>query len=272
MKMQKHFSKGMAILMKVALFGFVAFFNAKFFTGLMPPGYEMVGYLGLFALDFGAIAWYLMFQQIEQGNAQRSLALFMFGADLVGAIVSMIAELIHMAAMRGEVAAFDPATRWIMLVITGLVVGVNVASLFSYVLLSPDLMGKIKEAQLNDTIREKRDDERFKAAGTLAQKWAAEENTAWIAQMQHSVDRRNQAVYESLRIPDVADGRSGDVRAAGSAFERLFRRGKDEDSTAKLEAAMVNVGSVGAFSGSSGAAPVVSPVSVELSAEADSKK
>jgi len=267
--MQKYFSKGMAILMKVALFGFVAFFNAKFFTGLMPAGYEIVGYLGLFALDFGAIAWYSMFQQIDQGNAQRSLALFVFGADLVGAIVSMIAELIHMAAMRGEVAAFDPATRWIMLVITGLVVGVNVASLFSYVLLSPDLMSKIKEAQLNDTIREKRDDERFKAAGTLAQKWAAEENAAWIAQMQHSVDRRNQAVYESLRIPQVVDSQAVDVRAAGSVFERLFRRAKDDDSNAKIEAAMVNVGAVSAPSGPSGA--VLSP-SVELTAEADAKK
>lgn len=254
--MKKHLTSGLTFFMGLGLFIFVAFFNVRFFMGLMPAGYELLGWLGLFSLDGGFVVWLLMFKRIEQGNAQRTIALVMFIVDLIGSIGSMIAEMIHTAATRGGAGDIGPDARWVLLVVVGVIVGVNIAAELAYSLFDPNLFAKVKEAQLEDTIRERRDAERFKVAETLGEKWAAEENAAWIAKMQHAVDSRNLAVYSSLQHPQIE--RVSDENSIGARFERLFDRGRKaiagSDEPTQLEMAAANAGVASAPIGAAGAA------------------
>lgn len=201
--MKKHLATGFAFVIEILLFLFMVFVNGHFFMGLMPVGWEVVGLLGLAAVDGGVIAWYLLFMRIDQGNSQRTLSVVMFILDIVAAIGSMVAELTRMAAARGEVTNSDPNTRWIMLVAAGVAIGLNVGAYFAYKLFDPKLSAERKKAQINDSIREQRDDEIEGVAITLGKQWAKEEVIAWKALMQHDVDSRNASIYESIHRNSV---------------------------------------------------------------------
>ena len=88
--------------MTIALIIFSVTCNYDILSETLPAGREIVGFFGLFALDFGLLCWLFWTTRASAPGIQRIIGVLMVIVDLVGVAAGIIGDMM---------LNFDPTTR-----------------------------------------------------------------------------------------------------------------------------------------------------------------
>lgn len=124
-----------------------------------PPNQSFMAVFGLVALDGGAVLWLLTFQNKGIGGYQRWVAATMIVIDLLGSIMTFLADTLYNTGLLGITIAMDANSILGILVAISLVIGLNIAMTFLYHALDPqasadraygDAKAKMQSASLTE--------------------------------------------------------------------------------------------------------------------------
>jgi hypothetical protein len=127
-------------IMTIALVIFSITCNYNILSQTLPEGQQIMGFFGLFALDFGLLCWLFWTTRASAPGKQRVLGFIMVIVDLVGVAAGILGDMM---------LNFDPKTRdtigLVAVWVIGFVIVVNIAGAIATEITDPDQEGRDAE-------------------------------------------------------------------------------------------------------------------------------
>jgi len=127
-------------IMTIALVIFSVTCNYDILSQTLPKGQQIMGFFGLFALDFGLLCWLLWTTRASAPGKQRATGYIMVIVDLVGVAAGILGDMM---------LNFDPTTRetigLVAVWVIGFVIVANIAGFIAAEITNPDQEGRDSE-------------------------------------------------------------------------------------------------------------------------------
>jgi hypothetical protein len=190
------------LLLDAVLLIYTAWRSYDFLSTTVPSGFEILGLIGLWGLDIGAVAWSLVWIFGSSTKYQDWTSMAFFIIDLVGVILTSITDSLMYGAKTG---AMTGVLTGISTVAIPLVVVFNVVAGFIYHMTSPATKARREERKANAAHREKMSEitamerDLLYAESYLLAKQDTLDKAVLLAEIKKSQDAVEKSTRDSLR-------------------------------------------------------------------------
>lgn len=190
------------LLLDAVLLIYTAWRSYDFLSTTVPSGFEILGLIGLWGLDIGAIAWSLVWIFGSSTKYQDWTSMSFFIIDLVGVILTSITDSLMYGAQDG---AMTNVLSGIATVAIPLVVVSNVVAGFIYHMTSPATKARRDERKADAAHREKMSEivvmerDLLYAESYLLAKQDTLDKAVLLAEIKKSQDAVEKSTRDSLR-------------------------------------------------------------------------
>ncbi len=190
------------LLLDAVLLIYTAWRSYDFLSTTVPSGFEILGLIGLWGLDIGAIAWSLVWIFGSSTKYQDWTSMSFFIIDLVGVILTSITDSLMYGAKDG---AMTNVLSGIAIVAIPLVVVSNVVAGFVYHMNSPATKARREERKADAAHREKMSEitamerDLLYAESYLLAKQDTLDKAVLLAEIKKSQDAVEKSTRDSLR-------------------------------------------------------------------------
>jgi len=197
---------------------YTAFRSYDFLSTTVPTGFEILGLIGLWGLDIGAVAWSLVWIFGSSSKYQDWISMAFFLVDLAGVILTSVTDSL-MYGNKGS--AITGMLTGITSVAIPLVVVGNVVAGFIYHMTSPETKARREKRKAEAAHKEKMieisamERDLLYAESYLLAKQDSLDKTVLLAEIKKSQDAVEKSTRDSLRdqigIRNAASNGSGGV-------------------------------------------------------------
>ena len=190
------------LLLDAVLLIYTAWRSYDFLSTTVPSGFEILGLVGLWGLDIGAIAWSLVWIFGSSTKYQDWTSMAFFIIDLVGVILTSITDSLMYGAKDG---AMTHVLSGIATVAIPLVVVSNVVAGFIYHMTSPATKARREERKADAAHKEKMSEiatmerDLLYAESYLLAKQDTLDKAVLLAEIKKSQDAVEKSTRDSLR-------------------------------------------------------------------------
>jgi hypothetical protein len=181
---------------------YTAFRSYDFLSTTVPTGFEILGLIGLWGLDIGAVAWSLVWIFGSSSKYQDWISMAFFLVDLAGVILTSVTDSL-MYGNKGS-AMTEMLTGITSIAIPLVVVG-NVVAGFIYHMTSPETKARREKRKAEATHKEKMieitamERDLLYAESYLLAKQDSLDKTVLLAEIKKSQDAVEKSTRDSLR-------------------------------------------------------------------------
>ena len=190
------------LVLDAVLLIYTAWRSYDFLTTTVPTGFEILGLVGLWGLDIGAVAWSLVWIFGSSSKYQDWTSMTFFIIDLVGVILTSITDSLMYGAKGG---AMTNVLSGVATVAIPLVVVSNVVAGFIYHMTSPETKARREERKADAEHREKMSEitamerDLLYAESYLLAKQDTLDKAVLLAEIKKSQDAVEKSTRDSLR-------------------------------------------------------------------------
>ena len=190
------------LLLDAVLLIYTAWRSYDFLSTTVPTGFEILGLVGLWGLDIGAVAWSLVWIFGSSTKYQDWTSMSFFIIDLVGVILTSITDSLMYGAKGG---AMTGVLSGVATVAIPLVVVSNVVAGFIYHMTSPATKARREERKADATHREKMSEitamerDLLYAESYLLAKQDTLDKAVLLAEIKRAQDAVEKSTRDSLR-------------------------------------------------------------------------
>ena len=190
------------LLLDAVLLIYTAWRSYDFLSTTVPTGFEILGLVGLWGLDIGAVAWSLVWIFGSSTKYQDWTSMSFFIIDLVGVILTSITDSLMYGAKDG---AMTGVLSGVATVAIPLVVVSNVVAGFIYHMTSPATKARREERKADAAHREKMSEitamerDLLYAESYLLAKQDTLDKAVLLAEIKKSQDAVEKSTRDSLR-------------------------------------------------------------------------
>ncbi len=140
------------VVLTIGLFLYAALRSLDFIQSTLPPDQKLIGFLGLFATEGGAVIWLTVFLKQAEGIPQKSISVLAAIIDMLGSIGLFTMDTLYRSGQNGQIAALTADDiRSVILALSGLI-GLNLVAAFAFHLTDVENMRKIREDTARDAV------------------------------------------------------------------------------------------------------------------------
>jgi hypothetical protein len=235
------------LLLDAVLLIYTAWRSYDFLSTTVPSGFEILGLVGLWGLDIGAIAWSLVWIFGSSTKYQDWTSMAFFIIDLVGVILTSITDSLMYGAKDG---AMTHVLSGIATVAIPLVVVSNVVAGFIYHMTSPATKARREERKADAAHKEKMSEitamerDLLYAESYLLAKQDTLDKAVLLAEIKKSQDAVEKSTRDSLRdqigirkAASNGDGVSNNIDELKARLAEMTKKliGPKVDETPKQE-------------------------------------
>jgi len=197
---------------------YTAFRSYDFLSTTVPTGFEILGLIGLWGLDIGAVAWSLVWIFGSSSRYQDWISMAFFLVDLVGVILTSVTDSLMYGDKGSEMTGM---LTGITSVAIPLVVVGNVVAGFIYHMTSPETKARREKRKAEAAHKEKMieisamERDLLYAESYLLAKQDSLDKTVLLAEIKKSQDAVEKSTRDSLRdqigIRNAANNGTGGV-------------------------------------------------------------
>jgi hypothetical protein len=223
------------LLLDAVLLIYTAWRSYDFLSTTVPSGFEILGLVGLWGLDIGAIAWSLVWIFGSSTKYQDWTSMSFFIIDLVGVILTSITDSLMYGAKDG---AMTHVLSGIATVAIPLVVVSNVVAGFIYHMTSPATKARREERKADAAHKEKMSEiatmerDLLYAESYLLAKQDTLDKAVLLAEIKKSQDAVEKSTRDSLRDQIGIRKAASDSGGVSSNIDEL--KARLADMTKKL--------------------------------------
>ncbi len=190
------------LLLDAVLLIYTAWRSYDFLSTTVPSGFEILGLVGLWGLDIGAVAWSLVWIFGSSTKYQDWTSMAFFVIDLVGVILTSITDSLMYGAKGG---AMTQVLSGVATVAIPLVVVSNVVAGFIYHMTSPATKARREERKADATHKAKMSEitamerDLLYAESYLLAKQDTLDKAVLLAEIKKSQDAVEKSTRDSLR-------------------------------------------------------------------------
>jgi hypothetical protein len=190
------------LVLDAVLLIYTAWRSYDFLTTTVPTGFEILGLVGLWGLDIGAVAWSLVWIFGSSSKYQDWTSMTFFIIDLVGVILTSITDSMMYGAKGG---AMTGVLSGVATVAIPLVVVSNVVAGFIYHMTSPETKARREERKADAEHREKMSEitamerDLLYAESYLLAKQDTLDKAVLLAEIKREQDAVEKSTRDSLR-------------------------------------------------------------------------
>jgi hypothetical protein len=190
------------LLLDAVLLIYTAWRSYDFLTTTVPTGFEILGLVGLWGLDIGAVAWSLVWIFGSSSKYQDWTSMTFFIIDLAGVILTSMTDSMMYGAKDG---AMTGVLSGVATVAIPLVVVSNVVAGFIYHMTSPETKARRGERKADALHREKMSEitamerDLLYAESYLLAKQDTLDKAVLLAEIKKSQDAVEKSTRDSLR-------------------------------------------------------------------------
>lgn len=190
------------LLLDAVLLIYTAWRSYDFLSTTVPSGFEILGLIGLWGLDIGAVGWSLVWIFGSSSKYQDWTSMALFLIDLVGVILTSITDSLMYGA-KGS--AMTEMLTGITSVAIPLVIVVNVVAGFIYHMTSPATKARREKRKADEAHRDKMSEitamerDLLYAESYLLAKQDTLDKAVLLAEIKKSQDAVEKSTRDSLR-------------------------------------------------------------------------
>jgi hypothetical protein len=128
--------------------------SLDFIQSTLPDSQKLIGFLGLFATEGGAIIWLVVFLKQASGIPQKAISALSAIVDMFGSISLFTFDTLFRSGQSGQIMALTQDDIRNVILALSLLIGLNLIAVFFFHITEPDNLRQMREDAAHDAVQD----------------------------------------------------------------------------------------------------------------------